>query len=206
MQGESITSVFLAHAQALKSSTTKYQIIRTVCKALAIPQNFRVATFEKVISGQLPTRLVVGLVSIVAFNGSKHHNPFNFQHYNLSEIAIYLDGQQQHVLKPIKPNYGGNLFIRVYNSLSSGMNKLNRDKGNGISRNDYKDSYAVYAFDLTIDLREDDHFNLVKHGNLCLALKFSEALPKTVTVITLAEFDNVIELDLDRNVLVDFSV
>jgi len=54
------------------------------------------------------------------------HNPFNFQHYNVLEIAVYLDGQQQHVLKPIQPNYEGNLFIRAYNSLFSGTSKLNR--------------------------------------------------------------------------------
>jgi len=88
----------------------------------------------------------------------------------------------------------------------SGMSKLYRDEGNGISRDDYKDGYALYAFDLTADLGEDDHFNLVKHENVCLALKFAEALAETVTVIAFAEFDNVIELDRDRNVLVDFSI
>jgi len=196
-------SVFLAHAQALQNSTAKYQIERTVCKALAIPQNFPDATFEKVILGQL---LVVGLVSNSAFNGSKRLNAFNFQHYNLTEIAVYLDGQQQHVLKPIQPNYDSNLYICTYNSMFSSTSKLNRDEGNGISRDDYKDGYALYAFDLTADLGEDDHFNLVKHGNVRLVLKFSEALAETVTVIAFAEFDNVIELDLDRNVLVDFSV
>jgi len=68
------------------------------------------------------------------------------------------------MLKPIQPNYDSNLYIRAYNSMFSGMSKLNRDEGNGISRDDYKDGYALYAFDLTADLGEDDHFNLVKHG------------------------------------------
>jgi len=176
-------SVFLAHAKALQNGTAKYQIKRTICKALAIPQNFRDVTFEKVISGQLPTRLVIGLVSNTVFNGSRHHNPFNFQHYNLSEIAVYLDGQQQHMLKPIQPNYEGNLYIPAYNSLFSGTSKLNRDEGNGIPCDDYKEGYALYAFDLTADLGEDDHFNLVKHGNVRLALKFADALAETVTVI-----------------------
>ena len=112
--------VFVAHAQELQNSTAKYQIKRNICKVLAIPQNFRNVTFEKVVSGQLPMQLVVGLVSNTAFNGSRRQNPFNFQHCNLSEIAIYLNGQQQHVLKPIQPNYDGNLFIRAYNSLFSG--------------------------------------------------------------------------------------
>ena len=66
--------------------------------------------------------------------------------------------------------------------------------------------YTLYAFDLTADFREDDHFNLVKLGNVRLVLKFADAVAETVTVITFAEFDNVIELDRDRDVLVDFSV
>jgi len=110
------------------------------------------------------------------------------------------------VLKPIQPNYEGNLYICAYNSLFPGTSKLSRDVGNGILRDDYKDGYALYAFDLTVDLGEDDHFNLVKHGNVRLALKFADALAEKVTIIAFAEFDNVIELDRDRNVLVDFSV
>jgi len=154
--------VFLVHAEALQNSTAKYGIKSTVCKALAILQNFGDVTFEKVVLGQFPTQLIVGLVSNTAFNGSRRHNPFNFQHYNLLEIAVYLDGQQQHVLKQIQPNYEGNLYICAYNSLFSGTSKLNRDEGNSISRDDYKDGYALYAFDLTTELGEDNHFNLVK--------------------------------------------
>ena len=185
-------TVFIAHAQALENSTAKYPIKRTVCKAFAIPQNYRDITYEKLVSGQLPTRLVVGIVDNAAFNGRRDRNPFNFQHYNLSEIAIYLDGHQQHTLKPIQPDFTAGQFVRAYNSLFSGTGKLNSDEGIGITRNDYSRGYALYAFDLTADLGEDDHFNVVKHGNLRLALKFSEALPHTMTVVAYAEFDTVI--------------
>ena len=199
-------SVFLAHAKALENSTAKYPIKRAVCKAFAIPQNYRDVTYEKLVSGQLPTRLVVGLVDNTAFNGSRDHNPFNFQHYSLSEISVYLDGQQQHTLKPIQPNFEAKQYVRAYQSLFSGTCKVNRDEGNQISRDDFDKGYGLYAFDLTADLAEDDHFNLVRQGNLRLALKFAEALPNPVTVIAFAEFDNVIELDRDRNVLLDFGV
>jgi len=199
-------SVFLAQAKALENATAKYPIKRTVCKAFAIPQNYRDITYEKLVSGQLPTRLVVGLVNNASFNGRRDRNPFYFQHYNLSEIAVYLDGQQQHSLKPIQPNFELGQFVRAYNTLFSGTGKLNRDEGIQISRDEYDKGYTLYAFDLTADLAEDDHFSLVKQGNLRLALKFANPLPHTVTVITYAEFDNVIELDRDRNVLLDFGV
>ena len=68
----------------------------------------------------------------------------------------------------------------------SSTSKLHRDEGNGISRDDYKDGYALYAFDLTADFGEDDHFNLVKHRNVRLVLKCTDALAETVTVIAFA--------------------
>jgi len=158
------------------------------------------------VSGQLPTRLVVGLLDNSAFNGCRDRNPFNFQHYNLSDILVYLDGQQQHSLKPIHPNFEESQFVLAYNNLFSGTCKLNRDEGNHISREDFDKGYAQYAFDLTVDQVEDDHFNLVRQGNLRLSLKVANAVAHLVTVVAFAEFDNVIELDRDRNILLDFGV
>jgi len=58
----------------------------------------------------------------------------------------------------------------------------------------------LYAYDLTTDLAEDDHFNLVKHGNVRLALKFSAALELTVTVIAYAEIGSqVVSVQCSRN-------
>jgi len=39
-----------------------------------------------------------------------------------------------------------------------------------------------------------------------LALKFADALANTVTVIAYAEFENLLEIDRDRNELFDFGV
>ena len=94
-------SVFLAHAKAMERGTAKYPIRRLVCKSFTISQNYLDINHQKLFSGQLPTRIVIGLVDNRAFNGSRERNPFNFAHFNLHEIGLYLDGQQQHALKPI---------------------------------------------------------------------------------------------------------
>jgi len=199
-------SVFLAHAKTLERGPAKYPIRRVVCKSFTVPQNYLDVSHEKLFSGQLPTRIVVGLVTNRAFNGHAEANPFNFQHFNLSEIGVYLDGQQQNVVRPMHLNYAGGLYIRAYNSLFGGTGKLCKDEGLHITRTDYAGGYALYAFDLTADLGEDDHFSLVRQGSVRLALKFSVALPATVTVLAYAEFENVIEVDRDRNVIFDFGV
>jgi len=79
-------SVFLAHTKALENSTAKYPIRQAVCKTITIPNTFPDINVEKLFSGQLPSRLVIGLVANDAFNGTNERNPFNFAHYNLMEI------------------------------------------------------------------------------------------------------------------------
>jgi len=199
-------SVFLAHAKAMERETAKYPIRRVVCKSFIIPQNYLDMNHKKLFSGQLPTRIVIGLVDNRAFNGSRDRNPFNFAHFNLHEIGLYLDGQQQHALRPTQPNFATGEYIRAYNTIFAGTGKLSADEGLFITRDEYANGYSLYAFDLTADLGEDDHFSLVRQGSVRLALKFSQALEATVTVITYAEFENVIEIDRNRNVVFDFGV
>ena len=40
----------------------------------------------------------------------------------------------------------------------------------------------------------------------CRRLKFARALEETISVVAYAEFENVIEVDRDRNVIFDFGV
>jgi len=94
------SSVFLAHAKALENGTAKYPILRVVCKTFTVPRGFLDISHEKLFSGQLPTRIVVGLVNNGAFNGHRERNPFNFQHFRASEISLYQDGQQQSGINP----------------------------------------------------------------------------------------------------------
>ena len=161
---------------------------------------------EKLFSGQIPTRIVVGLVRNDAFNKHTTLNPFNFQHFNLSEISVYSDGQQQHGIKPLTLDFANQLFVRGFNTLFSGTGKLFRDEGNALTIGYFNNGYALYVFDLTPDLGENDHFNLSNQGSVRLVLKFAEALEQPVTVIAYAEFENVIEIDWNRNVIYDFSV
>ena len=200
-----LPSVFLAHAKILETSNAKYPIRRVVCKSFTIPTGFLDASHEKVFSGQLPSRLVIGLVENQSFNGHKQKNPFNFQNFKLVEIGVYTDGQQQLAVKPLKLDFENNEYISAYHSLFSGCGKVNNDEGNFIDRNEYSSGYCLYAFDLSPDLKEDDHYNLIKEGSLRLILKFSEALTTTVSVIVYGEFENIIEVDRNRNIIHNFS-
>jgi len=197
-------SIFVAHAKALEVGNAKYPIRRVICKTFTVPRGNLDFSQENLFTGQLPTRLVVGCVDNDSFNGSYTKNPFNFKHYSLTQIKVYLDGQHQHI-KPLEPNFATNQIVGAYMSLFSGTGKQQRDEGNDITREDFPGGYALYAFDLTPDLAEEGHFNLSKEGSVRLDLKFAAALPNTINVIAYAEFENVIEIDRNRNIIFDYG-
>ena len=122
----------------------------------------------------------------------------------MSKISLHLDRNTQPV-KPLKPNFANLQYNQAYMSIFSGTGKENRDEGNDIAREDYPNGYALYAFDLSPDLAEEGHFNLAKKGTVRVELKFGTALLNTVTVVAYAEFENVIEIDSNRNIVYDFG-
>jgi hypothetical protein len=48
-------------------------------------------------------------------------------------------------------------------------------------------------------------FQLIKQGNLRVEIHFADALTATINVIMYAEIDNVIEIDRNRQVFLDYS-
>ena len=200
-------AISLGHAAALKQATAKYPLRRIECKVLSIPRGFPTFTPDNIFLGQIPKRIVLGLVDTEAYKGSYATNPFDFKHHNLTQVGVYVDGEQI----PRKPLFlkfdeaGGQNFIAGFQSLFSGIGKLSQDTGNQVTRSDYGQGYTLFAFDLTPDHCPGDHFELIKQGNLRVELHFAQPLANTVNLIIYAEFQNVIEIDANRNVLYDFT-
>ncbi len=62
--------------------------------------------------------------------------------------------------------------------------------GNDISRQEYPNGYALYAFDLTPDMcGSSPHFNVVQKGNLAIEIQFTAAPTAAVSVVCYGEFE-----------------
>ena len=147
------------------------------------------------------------LVDTQVYNGTYKTKQFNVKHHNLTQVGVYVD-EEQIPGKPLFLNFveaGGQNDIAGYQSLFSGTGKLSQDAGSQISRSDYGSGYTVFCFDLSPDHCLRDHFELIKKGNLRAELHFSEPLTYIVNLIVYAEFQNVIEIDANRNVLFDYT-
>ena len=71
------------------SSPLKYEITRTKLSKFSIPQGMydgsRVSLFDR---GQLPRFILIGLTNQHGYNGTTRLNPFNFNHYDISEVCL----------------------------------------------------------------------------------------------------------------------
>jgi hypothetical protein len=198
-------SVYLAHAKALEHANAVYPMRRVECKTFTISNGNLNSVQENLFQGQIPSRVIVGIVDNEAYNGSYAKNPFNFKNYKIINISLKTDGQDG-AAKQQTFDFGNGKIIDGYWTLLQATGKVLKDVDIDISREDYVDGYTLFGWDLSPDLCEDDHFNLVKTGSVRLSIDFAEALPNTVNVITYAEFENILEVDRNRNVFYDVSV
>lgn len=200
--------VLLAHARMLSKTTAKYPLTRVEVKTFTIHAGLVGESIDNAILGQLPKRIIIGFVDNRAFNGDRKLNPFNFKNYGINFLSLYADGVQI-PSRPLQPSFSKDepLYVEAFHTLFSGTGIHFLNEGNSISREDYSQGFTLFAFDLTPDLSANcaGHWNLVKHGSLRLEVRFEKPLTTTVNCIVYAEFDNILEIDSSRQIIVDFT-
>ena len=202
----------------LKQTPALYPIRRVECKILTIPNGLPSVRQDNIFSGVIPKSFVFGLVNVDASNGTYDKNPYNFAHFGVHTVSLTANGEEipfkQLTLKYPKDDDGKVDpatdtevdFIQAYNTLFSGTGKIYANTGLDITREEYPGGYALYAFDLTPDMcNTTDYFNAVQRGSLSVAITFGKTHKDAIAMVCYGDFENVIRIDSERNVIYDIS-
>lgn len=196
-------SIMMHHAMALEKTAAKYPIKRVMLKYFALPFLTPKVNIANIHTGVMPTRLIFGLVPSEAFDGKSNQNPFDFKHMNVSSIRLKVTSKYMPYSSGLQLDYNNDQYMQGYNTLFQNI----REAGNDISYEDYKNGYALYAFNLSPDLCGDsEQFSELKDGTLELDIDFDKITEGSTTIVVYMEFDNVIEITKQRNVLFDYQV
>ena len=156
-------SVFNAINTVLNNKNAQYAITRTTPKVFTAPGGQQSQHIDNAFLGEILKRIAVCVMDNDSYNGNYKKNPFNFQHYNLTQIGTSVN-REEIPFKPLKLNFDEKMFDTAYNTLFSGTGKLHANSGSIIKREDYSEGYTIIVAKLTpfeigdnFDLKQREH-------------------------------------------------
>ena len=197
---EASDSLVVAHEQMLQKMNMRFPMRRVTMKHMSIPANTTSVLHDNIYTGLIPERIVLALVPDAAMSGSYTTNPYDFAPNGVNYIALYVNGELVPT-RPYQPDFTNKHYIRDYLSLFEGTGTLFTDKTVPISRDEFATGYALWVFDLTPDKACGGSISPPQNGSVRLEIKFSTGNTATVNVICYAEFESLIEIDKNRNVI-----
>ena len=132
---------------------------------------------------KLPSYLVFGLVDNDAFDGSVSKNPFNFQHFDLKEFYLLVNGTS-FPTQPVKLDTSSMDYHHVYvNEFLDKLKLKNSNDNIGISAKDWMNGSFFWIVDLNVDKCCNFHEHKTNPGTIHLKLQTKTQLPKTARLI-----------------------
>jgi hypothetical protein len=181
--------VLMAHSKLLANGTTMYPYVSMSFNIASLSKGEYSHSESNLFQGDVPSQLIVGLVSSEAFSGNYMKSPFNFQPFDCNVRALYFD-RQSYPTKQLQPNFTGKSNVEAYRTLSDFRNDVD------VSYSAYGGGYAIYV--LNVD--DDVDFNTKRRGDCRLEIRFGTALPESVTVLMYGKFPRFVRVDQSRSV------
>lgn len=132
----------IAFNERLNAEAAKYNLRRVEVKTFTIPQGTQSKISDHLFQGQMPKRMVLGLVANAAFNGDSTKNPFNFKNAKVKRFDVSIN-RETITTRPFEPNFENDLYLRSYLSLYQGLGKFGADWAPDVTLEEYKYGYAL---------------------------------------------------------------
>jgi len=198
-------SILVAHAKILQTKVAQYHFKRTELVHYTLSQGSHSKSFENLMSGKTPIRILVCFLKNSALVGEYKSNVFNFQHFNLNYLNLSLNGVTVGT-KPLAPNFETGEYMVPYLMSFYGTGIGSSDDGNCVSRTDYAQGMTIFAYDLTADLSASEpHWSLPQNGSIRIEVGFSKALETTVSMLCLLEYRETLQIDRSRQVSLTYK-
>ena len=191
-----------SHNKALQTRNLKFPLNRVLMKFYTHGSGLNDLSEQNLVTGPLPTKVIIGLVRSDAFNGQLDKNPLNFQHFNLQNIVLRKNGNPL-PLEGIETNFTDGIYYQAYMSLIQATGNLYSDGGFNISPNQYQQGCVLVGFDLTPDLGNCDSLNLINEGTLSLEIKLASSSQTSITTVVYLSYESILEIDRDGNVFLN---
>ena len=179
-------------------------LTRAIQKEFSVTSGGRTFVENSLHSGQLPTKIIMGLVRNDAHVGTYKLNPLNFQHFDVNKVSLFLNGQIVDG-RPLSFNFEHNDYIDGFWGLSRAANHRYFNEGTLITRKDYKSGYTLWSYDLTPSQCDEQFNDPKKRGTLTVEFEFAKNIPVPLTLCVYLQFDSEIIINEAGSVVTLFE-
>lgn len=185
----------------LSSKPALFPITSSKIRTYTIHKDMKMDRVANVFRGILPRSIIVGFVKTKAFDGAIDGNPFIFEHFDLNQFQLYINGEP-HFSQPLQPDFTTGNYFREYRwfldnvGLGHGFNSI------GLSMDEFKTNSFFIPIDLTPNLCNGVDLTIPQEGFVDIMLGFKTSLTENVTMIVYASFNEVLTIDKVRNITV----
>jgi len=197
-------SLALSFETFLSKDTAKYPIRRMLCKNINIDAGSRDTPNLILTNGQLPRRVILTFLEKTAFFGDYTKNPFNFKPFDVREISINAGGYK-YPRNPIELDFKKRQYVHGYVNLLEALNIAQNDRGNSLTLSEFANGFFFYAIDLTPDNSDGTFWELVQEGTCSVRVIFRSDITTDIKMLCFCEYDNLITIDKNRNVFLDYT-
>ncbi|CAF3360894.1 unnamed protein product [Rotaria socialis] len=197
-------ATFLAIENKLQHDTVKYLMQSVIQRQHILPSGINSYSINSLQLGTLPDKILVLLQNNQYAGGNYEQNCYNFENYDLSSLALHINGVVAHKPYICSFNKDGKAFplvARAFHDLNRILDDSDQD-GNGVDISKYNKDSAIFAFDLSTSYSDcSTILNPVETGDVSLKLTFAKLLPNAVTCNILLAFSSVLEIDGARQII-----
>ena len=191
----------------LKSKDAIYPFTRREVNVITLPKGIMQHTYENLSRGILPTNIYIAMVEDKAYAGDYSRSPYNFKHFDVSEIGVYENGTpiaQETLRLDFKENSS---VVNAYYLLLESIGGIgDRALSCPIDFTDFVDGSTIFCFSRSPDLSARVGQIPTQSGNLTLKLRFHKALPEAVAVVVMMEYDARIQINQYKNIITDYAI
>lgn len=197
-------SVNLALEHRLSTQAARYPIRRVDTRSYHLPDGITSVHQLQIGQGQLPRRVVLGMVRSEAFDGSYQASALEFSAFQLKTIQLYVAGVAIPRV-PLECDFEAKHYAQAYVGMFDNLNTGLDDRGNGISYKDFGGGYALFVFNLTSDNSEVWH--LVREGTVTVNIRFGTPIATGggIKLLVYSEMENLMLINKFRETYFDFS-
>ena len=183
------------HQQLTTNRQATLQYTRSVIKTFTIPFSLNQWSVSQLWSGDLPYECIVCFISSDQYLGSADGSPFNFRHFGINYLNLFIDNYQDTTYRPDFTQT--NDWVTEYRAL------FERDSGGDshpsiISLADFPGGYSIFRFRLAPEGAQRK--NRSHYGVGRLTMRFSESLAAPVTLLIYSRYHDRIRIDKTNNI------